>query len=140
VLKQADLRCGEMRRGLCRGERDAIIVQYCSDSRERDKTKTMSQVVTNADVLTLEEAANFLRVSVQTAEELADRGTIPGRRIRDEWRFLKSALEDWLRRPDYKQALLNQAGILRDDESLTELRNAIYAARGRPEVDDSTEG
>ena len=100
----------------------------------------MSQVVTNADVLTLEEAANFLRVSVQTAEELADRGTIPGRRIRDEWRFLKSALEDWLRRPDYKQALLNQAGILRDDESLTELRNAIYAARGRPEVDDSTEG
>ena len=100
----------------------------------------MSQVITNHDVLTLEEAANFLRISVQTAEELAAHGRIPGRRIRDEWRFLRNALEDWLRRPDYKQALLNQAGTLRDDESLTELRNAIYAARGRPEVDDSTVG
>ena len=100
----------------------------------------MSQVVSNADVLTLEEAASFLRVSVGTAEDLANRGTIPGRRIRDEWRFLKSALEDWLRRPDHKQTLLNQAGTLRDDESLAELRRAIYAARGRPEVGDSTEG
>ena len=100
----------------------------------------MSQVVTNQDVLTLEETADYLRVSVEAAEELAVRGAIPGRRIRGEWRFLRSAIEDWLRRPDYKQALLAQAGSLRDDESLAELRKAIYAARGRPEVDDSAEG
>jgi excisionase family DNA binding protein len=100
----------------------------------------MSQVITNHDVLTLEEAAGFLRISAQSAEKLATQGTIPGRRIHDEWRFLRSALEDWLRRPDYKQALLNQAGALRDDESLAELRDAIYAARGRPEADHSAEG
>src|SRR5687767_914374 len=98
----------------------------------------MSQVVNSHDVLTLEEAANFLRISVQSAEELAAQGAIPGRRIHDEWRFLKGALEDWLRRPSYKQALIHQAGALRDDESLAEILNAIYASRGRPEVEDST--
>lgn len=100
----------------------------------------MSQVIAHHDVLTLDEAADFLRIPVEAVEELASRGAIPGRRIRDDWRFLRSALEDCLRRPDYQQALLNQAGRFRDDESLPELRQAIYAARGRPEVDDSAEG
>jgi excisionase family DNA binding protein len=100
---------------------------------------TMSQVAHSHDVLTLDEAASFLRISVQAAEELATRGTIPGRRIQNEWRFLRSAIEDWLRRPDYRRALFSQAGSLRDDESLTDMRNAIFAARGRPEVDNSGE-
>ena len=100
----------------------------------------MSQVINSHEVLTLEEAADFLRVSVETAEELAAQGTIPGRRISDEWRFLRSALEEWLCRPNYRLALINQAGALREDESLAEIRNAIYAERGRPEVDASTEG
>jgi hypothetical protein len=32
--------------------------------------------------------------------------------------------------------LLSQAGALADDESLAELRAAIYKERGRPEVED----
>jgi excisionase family DNA binding protein len=100
----------------------------------------MSQVITNYDVLTLEEAAGFLRVSIETAEELATRGAIPGRRVEHEWRFLRSAIENWLRGPDYKQSLLAQAGALRDDESLATIREMIYAERGRSEVDDSPEG
>ena len=100
----------------------------------------MSQVITNHEVLTLDEVADFLRISVQDAEELANRGTIPGRRIRGNWRFLRSALEDWLRKLDYKQALLNQAGALKDDESLETMLQMIYKERGRPEVDHSPEG
>ena len=100
----------------------------------------MSQVIGNHDVFTLEEAADYLRVSTEVAEEMVVRGSIPGRQIRNEWRFLKSALEDWLRARDYRQALLDQAGALRDDESLAALRESVYAMRGRPEVDDSTEG
>lgn len=100
----------------------------------------MSQVIASHEVLTLEEAATYLRVSSGAAEHLAMRGTIPARRVKDEWRFLKSALDDWLRGPDYKQALLGQAGALRDDDSLGELRSVIYAERGRPEVENSPEG
>lgn len=100
----------------------------------------MSQVAANHEVLTLEEAAGYLRISYEVAEQLAARGAIPARRIEDDWRFLRCALDDWLRGPDYKQTMLGQAAALKDDESLAELRSAIYAERGRPEVESSTEG
>lgn len=35
-----------------------------------------------------------------------------------------------------KAIFLRQAGILKDDSSLAELRNSIYQARGRSEIDD----
>jgi excisionase family DNA binding protein len=100
----------------------------------------MSQIVANHEVFTLEEAASYLRVSPEAAEQLAARGAVPARRIQDEWRFLRSALDDWLRGPGYKQILLGQAGALKDDSSLDALRGAIYTERGRPEVENSTEG
>ena len=100
----------------------------------------MSQVVANHDVLTLEEAAGYLRVATEAAEQLATRGEIPARRIQDEWRFLRSALDEWLRGLNYKQMLLGQAGALKDDNSLDALRRAVYTERGRPEVESSTEG
>lgn len=119
----------------------ACLRNCCLDLHfQRSENTAMSQVITNVDVLTLEEAAGFLRVSIETAEELAARGAIPGRRVEHDWRFLKSAIEDWLRGPDYKQSLLGQAGALKDDESLATIRDMIYAERGRPEVDDSPEG
>jgi hypothetical protein len=34
-----------------------------------------------------------------------------------------------------RTVLLHQAGMLADDESLTGLRDAIYAERGRPEAE-----
>lgn len=88
-------------------------------------------------VLTLEDAAAFLRLPEETVERRAALGEIPGRQIEGAWRFLLSALEDWLRRPDPRSVLLSQAGALAEDESLEELLAQIYAARGRPEVEDS---
>lgn len=87
------------------------------------------------DVLTLDEAARYLRVSVQTAQGLAERCALPGRQVDGEWRFLKCALDDWLRGPDYRQSLLDQVGAFEDDESMPELRAAIYARRRRPETE-----
>ena len=99
----------------------------------------MSQVISNHEVLTLEETADYLRISPQVAEELAERGAIPGRCINSDWRFLKDALDDWLRGPDYKQTLINQAGALENDDSLSDLRKQIYIERGRPELEAPTE-
>jgi excisionase family DNA binding protein len=53
--------------------------------------------VTIPDVLTLEEASGYLRLSVETVTGLALKGNIPGRKIENDWRFLKSAIDDWLR-------------------------------------------
>ena len=60
--------------------------------------------------------------------------SLPGRRIEDTWRFLRDALDDWLRSQDSHAILLQQAGALADDEDLADLRAAIYAERGRPEI------
>ena len=47
-------------------------------------------------MLTLEEAARFLRVSLGELGQLADWGQVPGRRIGGHWRFSRAALLAWL--------------------------------------------
>ncbi len=95
----------------------------------------MSQAIPMPDVLTLEEVADYLRVPPDVIEKQAVRGTIPGRRIEDTWRFLKTAVDDWLRSQDSRTILLQQAGALADDEYLPQLRDAIYVLRERPETE-----
>lgn len=53
-------------------------------------------VLPTPDVLTLEEAAELLRVDAETVDELAARGELPGQRLAGEWRFARAALLDWL--------------------------------------------
>ncbi len=48
-------------------------------------------------VLTLAEAAEYLRIAESKLADLATEGGVPARRIDGEWRFLRKALEDWLR-------------------------------------------
>jgi excisionase family DNA binding protein len=50
-----------------------------------------------AEVLTLTETAAFLRVPEKAVVELAEKGTLGGQRIGNEWRFHKRAVVDWLR-------------------------------------------
>lgn len=87
------------------------------------------------DVLTLEETADYLRLSPETVEMVARSGQIPGRKIADSWRFLREAIDDWLRSSDSRLVLLYQAGALAEDDSLPELLASIYARRGRTETD-----
>jgi excisionase family DNA binding protein len=49
-----------------------------------------------AEVLTLEEAAALLRVDPAVLAERAGAGELPGRRLGSEWRFVRTALIDWL--------------------------------------------
>jgi excisionase family DNA binding protein len=67
--------------------------------------------VTIPDVLTLAEAADYLRLSIETVNNLALKGSIPGRNIEDDWRFLKSAIDDWLRAKNSSSVLLSQSGV-----------------------------
>ncbi len=96
----------------------------------------MSQLVTKTEVLTLPEAARYLRIKKAILEKLVEQGSVPSRKVGTEWRFFRGALQAWLTgKPDYRAALMAQIGSSADDETLPELLKSIYAARGRPEVE-----
>ncbi len=69
-------------------------------------------LILQRNVLTLKEVAEYLRLPKEKIEKQVLQGNIPGRRIEDEWRFLKAAIDDWLRSHDTRTILLNQAGAL----------------------------
>jgi excisionase family DNA binding protein len=48
------------------------------------------------EVLTVEQAAELLQVEPDDVSALADAGELPGRRIGEEWRFLRRAVLAWL--------------------------------------------
>ena len=49
-----------------------------------------------AEILTLDEAAKFLKIGRNTLYSLARTGEVPARKMGREWRFVSSALVDWL--------------------------------------------
>src|SRR5688500_18103035 len=98
----------------------------------------MNQIATKHEVLTAVEAARFLRIKKAKLLELADQRRVPARKIDDDWRFLRSALEEWLRGlPDPDTAILQQAGLFKDDPDLPRILEDIYKARGRPEREEA---
>ncbi|MBW4671259.1 MAG: helix-turn-helix domain-containing protein [Cyanomargarita calcarea GSE-NOS-MK-12-04C] len=78
------------------------------------------------EVLTLEEVSQYLRLPMETLQRQALQGKLPGRKIENEWRFLKLAIDDWLRSQSSRSTLLQQAEAFADDTSLAELRKTIY--------------
>ena len=53
---------------------------------------------TERDVLTLDEAAAYLRVHPRTLRVKASAGAVPGAKIGKVWRFHRRQLERWLLR------------------------------------------
>ena len=49
------------------------------------------------EVLSVEEAAQLLKVPPATIRREARAGRLPGRHVGKQWRFARSALIDWLR-------------------------------------------
>ena len=49
------------------------------------------------EVLSVEEAAELLKVPPATIRREARAGRLPGRHVGKQWRFARSALIDWLR-------------------------------------------
>jgi excisionase family DNA binding protein len=48
------------------------------------------------EVLTVDQVAELLQVEPDDVSALADAGELPGRRIGEDWRFLRSAVLAWL--------------------------------------------
>jgi len=62
---------------------------------------------------------------------------LPGRKIKDEWRFKRDALLDWLTNLSPKERLLRHAGAARDDPYREEMLERIYRDRGRSMTEES---
>jgi excisionase family DNA binding protein len=89
-------------------------------------------------VLTLSEAAAYLRLPEADVLLLIQEQGLPARQVGSEWRFLAAAIRDWLRmgtRPkSNKQAWMELAGVWKDDPCFEEMVHEI--GLGRPSLPD----
>lgn len=94
------------------------------------------------DVLTLAEAAKYLRVSETAVLQAIDEQNLPARRVGKDWRILKSAIQQWLLAPQTrrtgKAVLQSLAGVWKGDPSVEPMLAEIYRQRGRSMVEEST--
>jgi excisionase family DNA binding protein len=92
-----------------------------------------------AEVFTLPEAAAYLRVTESDLMRLVHDQALPGRQFGTEWRFLKSAIQDWLKTPPKqgsREAVLSTAGAWKDDPEMVAETMAIYHKRREDLVGD----
>ena len=55
------------------------------------------RVMTDRDILTIEEAAEFLQLGKRSVYKLAKAGRIPGKKVLNKWRFERESLKRWIR-------------------------------------------
>jgi excisionase family DNA binding protein len=87
------------------------------------------------EVLTLGEAAAYLRLPEADVLRLVAEQGLPARQLGTEWRFLKAAIQGWLSTPvsrSQKQGIWAAAGTLKDDPYLAEMLEELDRLRGRP--------
>jgi excisionase family DNA binding protein len=91
------------------------------------------------EVLTLREAAAYLRLTEEEVRRLVEEQALPARQLGEEWRFLKSAIQSWLSTPRTKESkrdIWSIAGSWKDDPYLDEMLKEIYRKRGRPMTEE----
>ncbi|MBI3821221.1 MAG: helix-turn-helix domain-containing protein [Planctomycetes bacterium] len=94
-----------------------------------------------SEVFTLSETAAYLRVSEQDVVDLVHLQRLPGRLIANNWRFLKTAIQQWLSSAASsaqarKEAQLALSGKYKDDPDLKQICADAYQQRGRPVSED----
>lgn len=93
------------------------------------------------EVLTLAEAAAYLRLPEEEVVKLTQMQDLPGRLAGAEWRFLKTAIQKWLSTPPPKannEAWMALAGSCKDDPDLEGIVEEAYRKRGRPITEDGS--
>jgi excisionase family DNA binding protein len=95
------------------------------------------------EVLTLAEAAVYLRLPEADVIGLVNSQGLPGRVVGGEFRFLKAAIQQWLSLGSptpvgRKSAQLEAAGAFKDDPDLLGIVEDIYRKRGRPITEDGS--
>jgi len=92
-----------------------------------------------AELMTVEEVADYLRVAKKTIYRLLRRGSFPATKVGRSWRFDKASIDDWLRR---RSVGVRASILVVDDEeviralfkeTLEELGHRVVTARNSSE-------
>jgi len=105
--------------------------------RTKKQPEPTPPTVTNngavAEVMTLSEAATYLRLPEDAVRTAIQDQDLPGRCVNGEWRFLKSGIQEWLLRgpkpSSNKEAWRALVGMWKDDPTVDELREEIARQR-----------
>ena len=100
-------------------------------SKSPGRQRNQQDAAAPGDVLTLTDAAGYLKLAEDVVAGLAERKEIPGRKVGDQWRFLRAAIQDWLRQPSAPDFWQTHFGALADDPYRDEMLEEIYRRRGR---------
>jgi excisionase family DNA binding protein len=96
----------------------------------------------SGEVLTLSEAAAYLKVAEADVLRGVEEQALPARRLGNEWRFLKAAIQQWLgtglRQKSNKEAWMELAGVWKDDPDAEDELAEIHRRRGRPTTEDES--
>ena len=71
------------------------------------------------ELMTLEEVANYLRVTKKTIHRLLERRVIPAMKVGHQWRFDKASIEVWLHQNSVNTAV--NILVIDDDETICSL-------------------
>lgn len=66
-------------------------------------------VATQHSMMTMREAASYLRITAGTLEQLAQEGKIPALQIEGRWRFPKSGIDEWVMLQSFREAEVDDA-------------------------------
>jgi excisionase family DNA binding protein len=71
------------------------------------------------ELMTLEEVANYLRVTTKTIYRMLDKQAIPATKVGRQWRFDKASIDIWLRQMSVEKAA--NILVIDDDEEICSL-------------------
>lgn len=92
-----------------------------------------------ADLLTLQEVADYLRVTEKTIYRLLERGSIPALKVGHQWRFERALVDEWLQRSASRATanilIIDDEEVIRllFKETLEELGHHVVMVETSPE-------
>ena len=91
-------------------------------------------------LMTLQEVANYLRVTTKTIYRLLETHRIPARKVGRQWRFDEASIDVWLRRRSTEKAA--KILVIDDDETVCSLFKDTLDGSGHTvtTVNESSEG
>lgn len=89
-------------------------------------------------VLTVEETADYLRVSDTTVYRLIKLGRLPGRKVGGQWRILRSALEDYLNTTEVTE--YENAGSQEPAERLPHSVDETFSSENKEDANSGFDG